>query len=99
MISLKNVLFNTITKNPLDLSNTILLILKQYIYASRCLKKKCTPKELKEKVEFFRKIELYNARKTHSMNTHYCKWSKQNQMNATSHDYVYDITVNDRFNH
>ena len=50
-------------------------------------------------VEFFRKIELYNARKTRSMNTHYCKWSKQNQMNATSHDYVYDITVNDRFNH
>ena len=57
------------------------------LYVNRCLGKHSTVKELQEKVEFHRKCELYNAKRTKTCKKFYKKWSNYStgqKVNANS---------------
>ena len=102
-ITMENVLFNNIMKEPCSLINTVILIIKNLIYVNRCLNKKCTIRELRDRVELCQKIELYNARKSKKTNLHYKKWYKlvsadqshdiQPTLSAIIEEYNYNVTI------
>ena len=58
-----------------NLVNTIILIAKQYIYATKCLKRKLNFAEIMFKVNEYRTIELVSAIKANKKKIHQLKWS------------------------
>ena len=95
----QNVMFNLVTNDLRELLNLLVLVIKQYIYANRCLKRKCTTQELVSKVELFRKSDLYSARKNNNCKNYYCKWFnvKKKESGNQIHTYLkecnYDMTI------
>ena len=97
----ENILFNNVDVNPGSLVNCIVLIMKQMIYANRCLKKRITVQQLKEKIEFTRKVELYNTKQNNKCRIYYCKWYNMTQDKLGNHaqeyisEYLYNVTIYD----
>ena len=52
----------------------IVLIVKQYIYRTRCLKGKLSIQETIFEIDKIRKIEVIIARKKNKTTQHECKW-------------------------
>ena len=71
------------------------LIMKQMIYANRCLKQQGNIKQLKEKIEFTRKSELYNVKQNNKCHMYYRKWFDnvtQRERDLVQENF-YDITI------
>ena len=98
-LNVKNVIFNDIEENPLALVNFIVLVIKSTIYTNRCLNKRCSVKEIEEKVEMFRKCELYNAKRTGKNKIYYKKWynlvetPSWDTTETIAREYLTDITL------
>ncbi len=74
VFSLGNVILNNVTKNPIDSINMICLIVKQYIYSSRCLKIIPNFKILKQKIVQYHNVEKYLAISKAKLEKHNKKW-------------------------
>lgn len=61
VFSNQNILFNTVHSNPRHVINTIILIMKYYIYSSRCLQKSLSISHLKETILYHNKMEYLGA--------------------------------------
>ena len=72
--TVENIIFNNITKNPIDSSNIICLITKQYLYSSRCLKEIPNFYKLKIKITETYNIEKYLAISMDKLKKHEKKW-------------------------
>ncbi len=70
----ENVILNHISKNPKDSVNMICLIVKQYIYSSRCLKIIPNFQNLKQKIIEYHNVEKYLAKRIGKLKTHNKKW-------------------------
>ncbi len=73
-LNVKKVLLCKIISKPFNCLNTIGLIMLQYIYASRCLKKLQSFAELKAKILDVQNIEKYIAIKNDRLKKHEIKW-------------------------
>ena len=60
-MDVQNIIFNSIVKSPKSIKNTITLMLKQYIYRTRCLHKTLSFEEFKSYVWTTKNIERYIA--------------------------------------
>ncbi len=78
MFTAENIIFNTVSKNPIDSINTICLIAKQYLYSSRCLKEIPNFHTLKLKISEMYSIEKYVAISMGKLKKHEKKWSNFN---------------------
>ena len=89
-IDMLNVLFNTVNKKPNHIFNFLTLVCKQYLYASRCLKKTPSFNGLLSTINKLRKYEKYKAVKEDKLTTHLKKWMicKENEViyNGTNID-------------
>ena len=74
LFSLENVILNNVAKNPKDSINMICLIVKQYIYSSRCLKIIPNFQNLKQKIMEYHNVEKYLAKIIGKMEKHNKKW-------------------------
>ncbi len=62
VFTVENIIFNNvITKDPIDCINTITLVVKQYLYSTRCLKELPNFYALKQKINNTYNIEKYIA--------------------------------------
>ena len=68
------VMLNNVHCKPKNLVNFMELIAKQYIFASKCLKKRPVFEEVMEKVTQLEKIEKYIALNEDQMAKHEQKW-------------------------
>ena len=95
----QNILFNTLTTNPNDLVNFVLLAFKTHVYSYRCLKKGITKESVINYIENCRKCEYYNAKRTHNTKKYYKKWYnlKGNKAEDYTQEYLTDIVI-DTFN-
>ena len=74
VFTLDNVILNNVTKNPIDSINMICLIVKQYIYSSRCLKIIPNFQNLKQKIIEYHNVEKYLAMSKGKLEKHNKKW-------------------------
>ncbi len=74
IFTLDNVILNNVTKNPIDSVNMICLIVKQYIYSSRCLKAIPNFQNLKQKIIEYHNMEKYLAKSKGILEKHNKKW-------------------------
>ena len=74
LFSLENVILNNVAKNPKDSINMICLIVKQYIYSSRCLKIIPNFQNLKQKIIEYHNVEKYLAKRIGKIEKHNKKW-------------------------
>ena len=65
-----------INKDPIDCINTITLIVKQYLYSTRCLKELPNFYVLKQKIIETYKIEKYIAVSMGKIKKHNDKWKR-----------------------
>ena len=72
--TVENIIFNNITKNPIDCINIVCLITKQYLYSSRCLKEIPNFYKLKQKIIETHNIEKYIATSMGKLTKHEKKW-------------------------
>ena len=73
-ITIKNVLWNRVHKSPGHLSNFLVLILKQFVYAARCQGLSVNSLTFLKKIEEYRRYEFYHAKETGNCKTYYRKW-------------------------
>ena len=73
-ISYENIVMNCIHTNPAHVYNFVLLVAKQYLYATRCKKEPPVKKILENKVEMCRRYELYYAIQQNTVDKHVKKW-------------------------
>ena len=66
--------FNRLRAEPGHLANFVCLVVKHYIYRTRCFKEKPAIQALKAYVEEMRKIELYNAKQQGNVYYYNRKW-------------------------
>ena len=100
-LTVENVLFNNVERDPMSLTNFVILVIKNTIYVNKCLDRECSVKEIKEKVELARKCELYNAKQKNKCALHYKKWYgiepsgnvNPNDTRGINEEYLYDITI------
>ena len=79
-ISRDSILTNVINENPTHVFNFCALVIKQTMYALRCLRKNVTVFVIKSRIERYRRFELYEARKRNKEYIHNRKWHKINEM-------------------
>ena len=70
------VIFNNLVKNKLSAVNFVCLVVKQYIYRQRCLKKNLCFQSLKGIIQYLRNIEKYIAIKNGKIVKHVKKWQQ-----------------------
>ena len=56
----KSVILNNVTNGD-KIGNFVMLVAKQYLYSQRCLKKPISKQQFKDKIESYRRYELYYA--------------------------------------
>ena len=81
-LSPENILFNTITLGKKCIANTICLIVKQYIYKQRCLKKPVNWQDIKAVIWATENVERYIAIKNNNSIKHQKKWYGNNSITA-----------------
>ena len=74
-INAKNIFLNKVYPKPTHLVNFLVLIVKQYIHAKKCLKESLDFKEIVKKFQSMYKREKYNALYNNKMNHHQRKWA------------------------
>ena len=72
------VIWNCVHNSPKHVSNLIVLITKQYIYAQRCKRKSLNFNELLRRIKLTESIEKYIAQKNNCIVTHHKKWFNMN---------------------
>ena len=72
--SIRNVICNSLVKDPKNVKNFIGLMLKQYIYRQRCLGKSLKYQEFEHLVWNMRSVERYIAEKNHNIIKFKNKW-------------------------
>ena len=77
-LSYRNIVFNTVNNDAKSVVNFICLLLKQYVYRQRCLKKKLVYAEFKKIVLLSKSIERQIAVKNGKMIHFTQKWSIAN---------------------
>ena len=71
------VIFNVIVRNPYDYLNTVCIIVKHYIYATRCTSEEHWHiVDLCQRIFRYIKIEEFIAIKNNKMDKHMLKWQK-----------------------
>ena len=75
-LSPKNIMTNRVVKNKRDVINFMCLIVKQYIYSSRCLQKDLHFSAIKAKIKSVENVEKYIAIKNSKVRIHEKKWKK-----------------------
>ena len=75
-INAKNVIFNRVVERINSVINLLCLLLKQYMYKQKCLKKCYSWVEVKNLYKYTKNVEKYIAIKNNRLCTHYCKWRK-----------------------
>ena len=70
-----DIMFNRYRDSFPRLVNTIILIVKQYIYASKCLNKELKFTEIISKIQEYKVLEKVNAVKNNRLEEHIKKWS------------------------
>ena len=73
-VNKRRILLNTFVTNPACVENVIGLIVKQYIYATRCLGQTLNKMELSCKIKRWKEIEYYIAEKYGRLSHHETKW-------------------------
>ena len=73
-----SILFNQIHEKDNHIANFIVLVTKQYMYASKCQKKEYKIQELKYKIESTQRYEKYHAISTNKVEKHCRKWNVKN---------------------
>ena len=71
----KTVLLNTVLDNKKHAENTVVLIVKYYIYCSKCMNKIPTVKGVQQKIVNHISLEHEIARKNNKIGHHDLKWS------------------------
>ena len=74
-ITLEQIIFNNINQNFKAVDNCIVLIMKYYIYRTRCLNEKLNVQVCKKFIKDFHDIEEYQAPLNDKLNLHITKWS------------------------
>ena len=72
------IVFNRYRDSFPKLVNTILLIVKQYIYAAKCQKRELKFTEIIGKIQEYKMLEKVNAIKNQKLEEHNAKWSIYN---------------------
>ena len=92
-MDVQNIVFNSIVKSPKSIKNTIALMLKQYIYRTRCLHKTLSFEEFKSYVWTTKNIERYIAIKNDKITLHIKKWAmcKDKLPSYLENDLLYEI--------
>ena len=91
VLSVKNVLFNSIVERSSHVLNFILLLAKQYLYRQRCQGKPINVYEFRSYYRRQESIEKYIAKKNGNMAKHVKKWGQFDayaQTNLNVDDYV-----------
>ena len=70
-----NILFNRVVNHPGAKENCIVLIVKYYIYRSRCMWQKISIQACLNYIKEYYEIEYYIADCKNKLNTHSQKWS------------------------
>lgn len=70
----RNILFNTVNKNPHSVVNTIVLITKYYVYQNRCLQQDLNINQLREVILYHNKMEYLGAISNNHLEKHNKKW-------------------------
>ena len=78
-------ILNRIHDNRFHICNFIGVLLKQYIYRCRCMKKVPSITAVSNELEYCFKLELANARLDNKVNKLYKRWSPIYQENPISH--------------
>ena len=79
----ENVIFNRIVPKPGHVSNFICLLVKQYIYATKCLGNPLSSKVLIAHIRKVENIEKYIAVKNERLHKHNMKWLIGNEIPCT----------------
>ena len=82
------VIFNRLIDQLYHIKNFICLVVKQYIYAKRCLKEPLVIEELKRLISNLCNTEKYIAIKNGNVSKHYKKW--YNQYDSQVKDYIHE---------
>ena len=75
------IILNHVSKKARSATNFIYLVLKQYIYRTRCLKSEPCVQEFKQIISNFQCVEKYIAIKNGKLNKFYDKWPKEKDYN------------------
>ena len=71
----KNIMLNNVHPDTKHIVNLLVLVIKQYVFACKCLLDKPNFKVIKEKIEKLHQLELYNVKQTGSIQKHIKKWA------------------------
>ena len=84
LLTYKQIYLNMLCKNPKDVENCILLIIKQYIYATRCLNQRISINSCTNAINLYALIEENIAKSRNKIELHKNKWklSRDKAMNA-----------------
>ena len=74
-INCKNVILNLIHPKPMHVINFLALVLKQHIFAMKCMAEKVEFAEVLAKYKRLQNIERYNAGVTNCVRKHESKWA------------------------
>ena len=75
--SLSNVIFNNVAQPPSNVTNLIVLVVKQYIYAQRCKGKELSFNHVIAVINQLEKTEKYIATSASKLGTHMRKWHSE----------------------
>ena len=73
-INYRNIMLNAVNSDPGHVANFVILIVKQYIYSQRCLKKSVCDREVENLIYRNRNIEKFYALKNNKLKYHHRKW-------------------------
>ena len=95
-LTTKNVMLNEIVNPPSSIDNFICLLLKQYIYARRCMKQSLCFQEFQRYLRKIESIEKYIAIKNKKLDVHNSKWYKTPVIssNSQSQNFILDYIEN-----
>ena len=81
-LTYKNIILNSLTKKTSHVANFLLLVYKQYAYATRCKKTQLSKHEIDAKILITKQYELYYATFQNKIQKHMEKWCiiKNNKM-------------------
>ena len=95
---LENIMFNTVYRNRSNIVNLIILIAKQYIYATRCLQSNLNILVFKALVKQIRNVEKFNAMRNDKMDKFAFKWegvtnNRENNSNDVVMEYLQEMSL------
>ena len=74
-VNVKSVLCNDVKLNPKDPCNTLILIIKYYLYKAKCLKERISFESVKNYIREYIELERNIAKNRNKLNLHEIKWN------------------------